>query len=89
MTTTTAGAGKVMAHLEFCHQVLWPDLDIAFTSVTEQWAQYSIAGPHSRDVLKKLVDAQHDISNEAFPYMACGSITICNGIPAQIGRAHV
>ncbi|MFM8607265.1 MAG: sarcosine oxidase subunit alpha family protein [Hyphomicrobiales bacterium] len=86
MTTTTAGAGKVMAHLEFCHQVLWPELDIAFTSVTEQWAQYSIAGPHSRDVLKKLVDPQHDISNEAFPYMACGAITICNGIPARLFR---
>jgi len=86
MTTTTAGAGKVMAHLEFCHQVLWPELDIAFTSVTEQWAQYSIAGPHAREVLKKLVDARHDISNEAFPYMACGAITICNGIPARLFR---
>ncbi|MEY4092129.1 MAG: sarcosine oxidase, alpha subunit, partial [Pseudomonadota bacterium] len=86
MTTTTAGAGKVMAHLEFCHQVLWPELDIAFTSVTEQWAQYSIAGPHARDVLKKLVDAQHNISNDAFPYMACGAITICNGIPARLFR---
>jgi len=86
MTTTTAGAGKVMAHLEFCHQVLWPELDIAFTSVTEQWAQYSIAGPHSRDVLIKLVDPQHGISNEAFPYMACGAITICNGIPARLFR---
>ncbi|MEI6574153.1 MAG: sarcosine oxidase subunit alpha family protein [Alphaproteobacteria bacterium] len=86
MTTTTAGAGKVMAHLEFCHQVLWPELDIAFTSVTEQWAQYSIAGPHARDVLKKLVDVQHDMSNDAFPYMACGAITICNGIPARLFR---
>lgn len=86
MTTTTAGAGKVMAHLEFCHQVLWPELDIAFTSVTEQWAQYSIAGPHARDVLKTLVDPKHDISNEAFSYMACGAITICNGIPARLFR---
>ena len=24
MTTTTAQAGRVMQHLEFCHQVLWP-----------------------------------------------------------------
>ena len=44
MTTTTANAAKVMQHLEFCHQVLWPDLDVQMVSVSEQWAQYSIAG---------------------------------------------
>jgi sarcosine oxidase subunit alpha len=75
-----------MAHLEFCHQVLWPELDVAFTSVTEQWAQFSIAGPNSRNVLNKLVDPNIDISNEAFPYMACGAISICNGIPARLFR---
>jgi sarcosine oxidase subunit alpha len=86
MTTTTAGAGKVMAHLEFCHQVLWPELNIAFTSVTEQWAQYSIAGPHARAVLQKLVDPQFDISNDGFPYMACGEISVCGSIPARLFR---
>jgi methylglutamate dehydrogenase subunit C len=86
MTTTTAGAGKVMAHLEFCHQVLWPELDLAFTSVTEQWAQYSIAGPQARAVLRKLVDPQFDISNDGFPYMACGDISVCGGIPARLFR---
>ena len=29
MSTTTANAAKVMQHLEFCHQVLWPELDVA------------------------------------------------------------
>jgi len=24
MTTTTANAGRVISHIEFCHQVLWP-----------------------------------------------------------------
>ena len=86
MTTTTAGAGKVMAHLEFCHQVLWPELDIAFVSVTEQWAQYSISGPRSRDVLKKLIDTSFDLSNEAFPYMAAGSVKLRGGIPARLFR---
>lgn len=86
MTTTTAGAGKVMAHLEFCHQVLWPDLDVAFVSVTEQWAQYSIAGPHSRNVLRNLVDIAYDLSNEALPYMAVSEVTICKGVPARLFR---
>jgi glycine cleavage system aminomethyltransferase T len=55
-----------MQHLEFCHQVLWPDLDVQMVSVSEQWAQYSIAGPHSRDTLRGLVDAQHSLANEFF-----------------------
>jgi sarcosine oxidase subunit alpha len=86
MTTTTAGAGKVMAHLEFCHQVLWPELDVAFVSVTEQWAQFSIAGPYSRDLLRKLVDPNFDISNDAFPYMAAATVLICGGITARLFR---
>ena len=28
MTTTTANAAKVSQHLEYCLQVLWPDLDV-------------------------------------------------------------
>src|ERR1700709_630271 len=55
MTTTTANAAKVMQHLEFCHQVLWPGLDVQMISATEQWAQYAIAGPRARGVLRKIV----------------------------------
>lgn len=86
MTTTTANAGKVMQHLEFCHQVLWPNLDVRMVSVSEQWAQASIAGPKSREVLRGLVDAEHDISNESFPYLAAREITIGGGIPARLFR---
>ena len=45
LTTTTAKAGLVMQHLEFCRQVLFPELDVQLTSVSDQWAQFSIAGP--------------------------------------------
>ena len=48
MTTTTAAAGEVMRHLEFVAQVLRPDLDVALSSVTEQWAQFAVAGPRAR-----------------------------------------
>ncbi len=70
MTTTTAQAGRVMQHLEFCHQVLWPTLDVQMVSVSEQWAQFSIAGPRSRDVLRKLIDEKFDLADKAFPYLA-------------------
>ena len=54
------------------HQVLWPELDVQFVSVTEQWAQYAVAGPRARDVLRRRW-LQHDISDAAFPYMAAAS----------------
>jgi len=86
MTTTTANAGKVMQHLEFCHQALWPELDVQMISVTEQWSQYAVAGPRARDVLKKLVDHPFDISNEAFPFLAVADLTIAGGVPARLFR---
>jgi sarcosine oxidase subunit alpha len=86
MTTTTVNALKVVQHLEFCHQVLWPELDVQMVSVSEQWAQAAIAGPRSREVLRGVVDGQHDISNEAFPYLAAREITVGGGIPARLFR---
>tara|TARA_B100000470_G_scaffold120498_1_gene92984 strand:- start:928 stop:3891 length:2964 start_codon:yes stop_codon:yes gene_type:complete len=86
MTTTTANAVNVYRHLQFCHQILWPDLDVHMISVTEQYAQYAVAGPNSRRLLQKIVDPEHDISNEAFPFMGAGAITVCGGIPARLFR---
>jgi sarcosine oxidase subunit alpha len=86
MTTTTANAARVMQHLEFCHQVLWPELDVQMVSVTEQWAQLAVAGPRSRDVLRAVVDPEHDISNDAFPYLAAGPVTVGGGIRARLFR---
>jgi len=83
MTTTTANAAKVMAQLEYYLQVVWPELKVLVTSVTEQWAGIAIAGPKSRETLAALVDI--DISHAAFPFMAA---TECQfqGIPARLFR---
>ena len=35
MTTTTANAARVLRHLEFARQCLYPDLDVQAVSVTE------------------------------------------------------
>jgi sarcosine oxidase subunit alpha len=86
MTTTTANAAKVMQHLEFCHQVLWPELDLAMVSVSEHWAQFAIAGPRSRDVLRAVVDPAHDLSNEACPHLGAGAVSVGGGIPARLFR---
>lgn len=85
MSTTTANAVRVMQHLEYCRQALWPELDIQLVSVTEHWAQYSIAGPNSRLTLQKLLGDALDTSDAAFPYMACAEFR-WNGITVRLFR---
>jgi sarcosine oxidase subunit alpha len=85
LSTTTVNAAKVMQHLEFCHQVLWPDLDVAMVSVTEQWSQYAVAGPHSRDVLRRVLGAAFDVAAEAFPYLACAAFKL-DRVPLRLFR---
>jgi sarcosine oxidase subunit alpha len=85
MSTTTVNAGKVMQHLEHARQVLWPQLDVQIVSVTEQWAQYAIAGQNSRRVLERLLGGCIDLSNEAFPYLACAEFS-WRGITARLFR---
>ncbi len=46
-----------------------------------------MAGPNARKLLKKIVDPEFDISNEAFPFMGgCGEITVCGGCRARLFR---
>ncbi|PZX41964.1 sarcosine oxidase subunit alpha [Roseinatronobacter thiooxidans] len=86
VTTTTANAVPVYRHMEFARQCLWPDMDVQLISTTEAWAQYAIAGPNSRKLLQKIVDPAFDLSNEAFPFMACGEVTVCGGLRARVFR---
>ncbi|GJL83602.1 MAG: sarcosine oxidase subunit alpha [marine bacterium B5-7] len=77
MTTTTAEAAAVMAHMEYYHQAIWPQLDVQYCSVTEQWASMAIAGPNSRAVLQKVL-TRIDLSNEAFPFLAATEFNLGN-----------
>ena len=83
VSTTTAAAGQVMRHMEFAHQVLRPDLDVRFASVTEQWAQFAVAGPKSRTLLEEVVGQA--LGNEDWPFMACGDVRI-EGVAARLFR---
>lgn len=82
VTTTTAAAGQVMRHLEFITQVLRPGWNVRFASVTEQWAQFAVAGPKARDLLEDIVDA---VEWDDFPFMGCGAVTV-GGIKARLFR---
>jgi heterotetrameric sarcosine oxidase alpha subunit len=84
LTTTTARAAEVMTHLEFFHQTAWPELDVRYVSVTDEWAQMAVAGPKSRAVLQAVVE--DDLSDAAFPFMAARPVTLKGGLKARLYR---
>lgn len=86
VTTTTVNAVKVFQHMELCAQWLWPELDVQLVSATEQWAQYAVAGPKSRELLRKIVDSDFDISDASFPFLQVGRVAVCGGIKARLYR---
>ncbi len=83
LTTTTAAAGDVMRHLEFAHQCLQPQMDVRMISVTEQWAQFAVAGPKARDLLNDLLN--EPVGDESWPFMSCGEVAI-GGVQARLFR---
>ncbi|MDF2234146.1 sarcosine oxidase subunit alpha family protein [Albimonas sp. CAU 1670] len=86
LTTTTAKAEEVMAHLDFCAQVLWPGLDVRLASVSDAWAQMAVAGPKSREILAQVLDA--DLSDAAMPFMGVAQAPLrgASGVTARAFR---
>ncbi|MGN6465016.1 MAG: sarcosine oxidase subunit alpha family protein [Rhizobiaceae bacterium] len=84
MTTTTANAGKVMQQLEYYLDIVWPELRVHLTSVTDEWAGAAIAGPKSRDVLAACVTGTK-VDNEALPFMGIVHGEV-DGVPVMICR---
>ncbi len=83
MTTTTAAAAQVMRHLEFVRQYLRSELDVQIVSVTEQWAQFAVAGPEARPLLNAVLDTS--IDNASWPFMSCGTIGVA-GVTGRLFR---
>ncbi|GJL81184.1 MAG: sarcosine oxidase subunit alpha [marine bacterium B5-7] len=84
MTTTTGGAAHVLSWMEQWLQTEWPHMKVCFTSVTDQWAVMSVAGPSSRAVVEKVCSGI-DFSAEAFPFMSMREGEAA-GVPARVFR---
>ncbi len=84
VTTTTANADPVMAHLEFHLQTCWPELDVQLATVTDTFAAMSVAGPRARDTLVQVLRGL-DLANHAFPFMAVGDAELA-GFPVRVFR---
>ncbi|CAM3803151.1 sarcosine oxidase subunit alpha family protein [Castellaniella denitrificans] len=84
LTTTTSGAARIMSWMERWLQTEWPDLRVYLTSVTDQYAVATVAGPQARKVLSAVCDGI-DFGNEAFPFMSFREGTI-DGVFARVLR---
>ena len=84
VSTTTANSVAVLEHLEFQLQSVCSRLDVILTDVIDQWAQFALAGPRSREVVAPLVEGL-DLSNAAFPFMAVAEALIA-GVPGRLFR---
>ena len=68
MSTTSSGAAGVWEHLEGLLQTQHSDWQVHVTPVTTAYASINVAGPRSRELLRRLTEGI-DLSPEAFPYM--------------------
>ncbi len=84
LSTTTANAAAVLAHLEFQHQVVRPQMIVRIVPVSDQWAMIALAGPRSRELLSGVFHPL-DVSNSALPFMAVLE-TRLEGVPVRLFR---
>ena len=85
MTTTTGRAAYVLNWLEEWSQTERPELDVVFTSVTQQYTTVAIVGPRSREVIARMAP-ELDVSQRAFGFMEFRETTLASAIPARICR---
>ena len=83
MTTTSGGAATVYNWLEEWHQTEWPELEVYFTSVTDQWATMTLSGPNARKLLAELTDI--DLNPDTFRFMDWRAGDVA-GVPARVFR---
>lgn len=84
LTTTTANAAKIQSEFEYLLQVAWPELKCHAVSVTEQFAQFALAGPKSREVLSALLP-EADVSDVGLGHLGILQVTL-DGIAVNVMR---
>ncbi|MGI9338911.1 MAG: sarcosine oxidase subunit alpha family protein [Gammaproteobacteria bacterium] len=84
ITTSTGHAAGVMNWLEEWLQTEWPHLRVFCTSVTEQWAVITLAGPKSREILKA-AGADDNLTADDFGFMHIREGVVA-GAPARVFR---
>ena len=81
-TTSTARAGQTIEWIRY--HTRYDDWEFHLVNLTDAMGVINIAGPHARQVIEKVADA--DVSNTAFPFAAYREFTIKNDIPVRAMR---
>jgi sarcosine oxidase subunit alpha len=81
---TSGNADAAAAWFERWRQTEWPALQVAVTPVTANWTAIAIAGPKSRELLRRL-GPDFDIESAAFPHMEFREGTL-GGVQARVSR---
>jgi sarcosine oxidase subunit alpha len=81
---TSGNAEAVAAWFERWRQTEWPDMKVAISPVTSNWASMAIAGPKARALLERL-EPEFDVSGNAFPHMEFREGTV-GGVFARVAR---
>jgi len=68
MSTTSSGAAAIWEWAENWKQTAHLDWQVAITPVTTAYASINVAGPASRELMRRLAEGV-DLDPEAFPYM--------------------
>ena len=68
LTCTSSGAGAVEDWIALWLQTEHPEWDVRVLPVTEAYASINVAGPRSRELVRRLVD-DIDLEADAFSYM--------------------
>ena len=82
LTTSSARAGTTVEWFRF--HTRHDGWDYNLVNLTDVLGSLNIAGPHARKVLERVTG--DDVSNEAFPYLACRRITVGDGVEARCLR---
>jgi sarcosine oxidase subunit alpha len=84
MSTTSGGAGSVWNWLEEWLQTAHPEWDVKLTAVTDGYASINVAGPESRELVRRVTDIA--LEPDAFPYMAVRTGTVAEIVDCFVWR---
>jgi sarcosine oxidase subunit alpha len=82
--SSTGGADRVYGHIEELLQVHCPELRVTVIPVTSQWANVTVCGPLTREVIQA-AGADIDIAAAAFPFMTLREGQVA-GLPVRAMR---
>ena len=83
VTATTANSDAAWRWMTRLAQTQWPELNVTLANVSEHWAAIAIAGPKSREVLRKL-SLSFETDRREFPFASIRDGVIDNDVQCRI-----